>query len=50
MSLRRKVKLTVDKLERLEIKLLRRLDNIKRRVGEVKLQKEQLQKALTGGN
>lgn len=48
MSLRRKVKLTVDKLERLEIKLLRRFDNIKRRIVEVKQQKEQLQKALSG--
>lgn len=50
MSLRRKVRMTVDKLERLETKLLRRLDNLKRRVVEVKLQKEQLQKALSGGN
>ena len=46
MSIRRKVKLTADKLERLEIKLLRRLDNLKKRIVAVKLQKEQLQKAL----
>lgn len=43
----RRLKVTVDKLERLETKLLRRLDNIKRRVVEVKTAKEQLQKALS---
>lgn len=45
-TLRRQVKLTAEKLERLETKLLRRLDSIKRRVVEVQQQKEQLQKAL----
>lgn len=48
MSVRRKVKLTVDKLERLEIKLLRRLDNLKRRYVEVRTQKEKLQEVSVG--
>ena len=48
MTVRRKVTLTVEKLERLEIKLARRLDNLKRRIVEVRNQKEQLQKALVG--
>lgn len=50
MSLRRKVTLTVDKLERLEIKLLRRLDNLKKRYVAVRTQREQLQKALGVSN
>ena len=46
MTVRRKVKLTAEKLERLEIKLLRRIDNLTKQYVEVKQKREQLQKAL----
>lgn len=46
MSLRRKAKLTVDKLERLEIKTARRIDMLKRRLVELIQMREQLKKTL----
>lgn len=48
MSLRRKVKMTAEKLERQQTKLERRIDNLKRQLVVVVQQKEQLQKALAG--
>jgi hypothetical protein len=48
MSQRRKVTLTVEKLGRLEIKLLRRIENLTKQYVAVRNQKGQLEKALAG--
>ena len=42
--------MTVEKLERMETKLLRRIDQLKIRTAQVMMQKEQLKKALVGEN
>lgn len=46
MRVRRKVTLTVDKLERLETKTLRRIEALQIRLVQVRQHKEKLQKLL----